>query len=409
MKQKIIFILFIVLSIACNKNNTQEVIDVDMSVYKTRVVYLSEIADSVEYIPLETTDSCLLSGNITESIQLWGNYLLVITSHQYYLFNRQGKFLRQISSQGRGPGQHPSFTTKNIWFSSQDSCFYFNYNGNAKIDKFDVKGNYKGFIDYSGAQDEYKGQEIGRSTFFQDSIWIIHAINRKGNDLVRLLFFNQNGQYITKIANNDFWEGVNRQTIKKGATGEIYVDFYQNNKHQLFFREERGDTIYEITSDLQMKPHIVFSFRDGYTYADRRSGAIKNYIYQFIKETDDYLIFSYAYRRMPLAVGLYNKKEKQLYRLQDAGPLFNQKQSSGFVDNLSGGINTTGTNPYQRNLTMKNQIINFRAVNILLHQLTPEYLAQVSYRDTLAHQKLVNLMDTLNEEDNPVVIITHLK
>lgn len=410
MKKTIFFITILTSFYSCKNEIPQDFIDIDITSFKSREVPLSEIADSVEYIPLETKDCNLLAGDLSESVYLWDKYILIRRTRHYYLFNRQGKFLRQISSQGRGPGQFPSFTTKNIFFYSQDSSLSLNYTDHNRIDRFDLNGHYKNSIDYGKYKVEYKGQEISSAALLHDSIWVIHAINRQGNDPVRLLFFNFKGHFITKIVNTDFWEGINRKTIKTGATNESNVDFYQNNEQQLFFREERGDTIFEITSDMKLKPHIAFSFHDGSTYAQRRSGIEKHNIWRIIKETDNVLIFLYRYpTHLPLALGIYYKKEKKGYRLKEAGPLYKGQTMLGFTDDLAGGINVSGYKDFYQNNAQNNCIIDYKTINIIRSRLTPEYLAKVYYRDTLAHNKLIQILDTLKEDDNPVVIITHLK
>lgn len=64
---------------------------------------LSDMADNLQAIPLETTDSCLLSGYL----QIWiGNkYIVTADRENMHLFNRNGKHIRQLMNRGKGPGQ----------------------------------------------------------------------------------------------------------------------------------------------------------------------------------------------------------------------------------------------------------------------------------------------------------------
>ena len=69
------------------------------------VLNLSDFAESIELIPLETTDDCLI-GWIPEIIAT-ENYYYMISAVGYdfqklYVYDKQGKFVRQISSRGQG-------------------------------------------------------------------------------------------------------------------------------------------------------------------------------------------------------------------------------------------------------------------------------------------------------------------
>lgn len=70
------------------------------------VLNLSDFAESIELIPLETTDDCLI-GWIPEIIATKNHYVLISgigpTDFQHlYVYDKKGKFIRQISSRGQG-------------------------------------------------------------------------------------------------------------------------------------------------------------------------------------------------------------------------------------------------------------------------------------------------------------------
>ena len=70
---------------------------------------LNDIIESIEYIPLETKDECVI-GTIHKDIffEISDNYLLVKCSNagRIYLFNRKGRFIAQIGDIGEGPGEY---------------------------------------------------------------------------------------------------------------------------------------------------------------------------------------------------------------------------------------------------------------------------------------------------------------
>ncbi len=81
---------------------------------------ISEIAENLEIIRLETSDSIVL-GNIYNLV-LDDKYIVVATERDYYLFSRQGKYLRRLIETGRGPKEvlFPIFS-KTI----KDNILYF--------------------------------------------------------------------------------------------------------------------------------------------------------------------------------------------------------------------------------------------------------------------------------------------
>ena len=100
---------------------------------------LSNLVDSIQYLPLETNDSSLI-GNISR---------IVATPHQIFVgdrlansvfvFNKQGKFLHKICRQGRGPEEYIRLYDFDV--NEQDSSIYF-YCG-THIQIYDYNGNYK--------------------------------------------------------------------------------------------------------------------------------------------------------------------------------------------------------------------------------------------------------------------------
>jgi len=65
-------------------------------------IKLDEWAENVRFIPLETTDSVLLTGYIPQ-IVYHQDKLVVFNNDKIYLFNPEGKFIRIIGTKGEGP------------------------------------------------------------------------------------------------------------------------------------------------------------------------------------------------------------------------------------------------------------------------------------------------------------------
>jgi len=86
------------------KQNNYPVISFASEIGKEAVVNLSSIADSISYIPLETSDSSLLSRlgfYICEKGKIY-----VQSVDRLMVFDIKGNYLRTINRKGRGPQEY---------------------------------------------------------------------------------------------------------------------------------------------------------------------------------------------------------------------------------------------------------------------------------------------------------------
>ncbi len=111
MKTRLVFILFCLCGIAfsCKEKvqpaDTAEIINVNPN-EATEEVKLSEIADSVKCIKLETGPECVM-GKL-HSIIIKRKYIYAWDASQQtvFVFNRNGKFVAKLDKQGRGPDEY---------------------------------------------------------------------------------------------------------------------------------------------------------------------------------------------------------------------------------------------------------------------------------------------------------------
>ena len=70
-------------------------------------IHLSEIVSDIEYIRLETNDSCLI-GSIKQLLKFNNRYYILDASvgKKIYMFDEHGNYMKQIDRVGRGPGEY---------------------------------------------------------------------------------------------------------------------------------------------------------------------------------------------------------------------------------------------------------------------------------------------------------------
>lgn len=95
--------------IGCTTNQDDykiPVLDIRLAIQQNKSIAFKEEVESVEYIPLETNDSCLISNLL--NLQVSDHYLFMYNgkTKQVLQFDRAGKFIRSIGRLGSGPGEY---------------------------------------------------------------------------------------------------------------------------------------------------------------------------------------------------------------------------------------------------------------------------------------------------------------
>lgn len=116
MKKNLLFSLYVIslFTMSCSKNNRtqgENEIFVDFKSDKPMVVKgpedlfnYSDYIDSVAYVPLETTDDCLM-GDVGD-ILFVNNKIFLRDRNTIFIFSRDGKFISKVSKLGRGHGEY---------------------------------------------------------------------------------------------------------------------------------------------------------------------------------------------------------------------------------------------------------------------------------------------------------------
>lgn len=104
-----LFIGLIPFVLSCSErkmNGDAVILNLDENVQDS--IYYSSFVDSISYIPLETTDDCLI-GRIKDVI-IADSFIFVLDSNPsvIYIFDCSGNYLRKIDRKGEGPGEYGS-------------------------------------------------------------------------------------------------------------------------------------------------------------------------------------------------------------------------------------------------------------------------------------------------------------
>ncbi len=142
---------------------------------------------SVEYVPLETTDSCFISNALC--LQCTGKYIILYNgkTNQIMQFDRKGKYLGLISKAGNGPGEYG--IVNELFADEKDDKLYVFQQGGAPL-IFSLEGKFlKSDSTLQKASDLYflkDGKKVLKGLIMspiQIAPWIAAVQDGKGNIL----------------------------------------------------------------------------------------------------------------------------------------------------------------------------------------------------------------------------------
>jgi len=142
MKTRTYFIAIGLLLASCNNSINSDLpyrIDLENSIKNINLIPLSTLGRKIEYVPLETDTACLIQ-NIS-NVFLTDSLIFVSDYNRLLKFDKNGKFIKQIGTKGRGPGEYPSLgnflideVNREIFILSSRIVLIYDFNGNFKRD-----------------------------------------------------------------------------------------------------------------------------------------------------------------------------------------------------------------------------------------------------------------------------------
>lgn len=385
MIQKITSLLLCValISSCSNKQLGSEIIRVNDA--KQMKLNLSDYVVSLEYVPLETKQECLIDRS--PNFFLLDEYIVVTTSQQCFLFSRSGKFIREIGRAGRGPDE----------YSYASSCVINEEKQTIIIPSWSNKIEYS----FDGKVIKYFPTVPNTSStmaYVSDSILVQGVSNLYGDAINQLVFINKE-KVIDSIPNHQFFTPIDRNVF--GGFG-LEFRFYQY-RDDLYYKNMFNDTLFKIKG---RKLHPAWVFDMGQYHLSRsvmenmntfRQETGKYNWLQYVWEADPFLLFSITRDRGD-STFVYDKRKDQIFVMEK------EQKLKGFYNDIDGGM------PFWPSyINRKQEMVTSLYPDAMKEMLTNEYFGRKNIRDNNAHLRLKELLSRMNEDDNPVVVIAKLK
>jgi len=389
--KKIGFII-IVLILPCIKHNfifAQQIIKVDIenAIGSNKHLKLSEIVDEIDYIPLETTRDNYIG--YIEKIKFVENLIFVQTFNpsSLYSFNYDGQFIAKIGNQGKGPNEYNYLASFAINEKYQEVIIYglqpskiliYDYDGILKkeLNGFDSKLDHVFDIEFLSHNSFVKMQSnsFGNTPFS----YIIYSDEIIIKESVKPVQFSINGSF--------------------GSANEF--SYYRINNN-IFIKENLlNDTIYKITPSYQFKPVYLFEagkyacpieLRKNFMSFFER-GDLKYFLLKRVFDFHNYLIFFFDFDKNQY-YGFYNKTTREAFTFRNESIANDYDGGPGFIP------------IYQRN----NSIIGYVEAYIFKNHVTSEAFQNSTPKYPEKKKELEKLADSLDETDNPVLMLVKLK
>ena len=403
MRQKSLLLLlpFLLLSCGGKKNSGQlsdtavqivkpefpQIVPFETGIETEQEILLSEIADSIRYIPLETNNKCLMNRLRTTNILQTKDYFFLPWIEKLFQYTRDGKFVRTIGRKGNGPGEFNWIMQIDV---DEEKGLVYMLTTSAKINIYSIETGK--FVRAMKTPSMEAGDFAMLRT--QDTIAATFIRNNNGRRKERIYLSDLKGDTLKIFNRWDLFELNSSYSWMMSSDEDRYMFHYKNNT---CYKEYYNDTLFTITPD-SLEPRYIFQMgkyalpmecRFEYLNGDgkRFQELAAPYLQYNTIETDSYVFMPYSNwtgekaRENQLAI--YDKKGSSCFKV-----------ANGYIKNdLTPGL------PFRPVTALDEHTLlcMWDAAEILEKaEKTPSILQ-------------IEPLKGLKEDDNPVMMIVYLK
>jgi hypothetical protein len=379
-------ILVCIVLFACSSQNEKKgIIDLRKCLKENTKVYLSEIANEIEYITLENNEQSYL-GEIGQ-LKFFKDRIVLVDSKMncIHIFNNTGKHIKKISSVGKGPKDYISIGWIDV--SLKDSCIYLLDNETSNLLKFNQDGKFVN-----------RWRIEGRPTAFDIS-----------NDNITFLYVFPNSVYNNNFSISIFDRALTRHekriksrpiTEDKAFVTSATGDFlFAKSCDTLTYWEYKNDIIYKITGTKIYEAYKII-YPNSLTN-DSKNNNLSSYttIYS-VYESCNYLFLFGDYKSNPYRI-VYDKRTKKAIKLslKDA-----DKLNYGFINDIDGGYTF-----YPEGVTLDGRVYMKISLWKLKEYLGSKKLKNLKVVNSSKLKELQKLINSSTIEDNECIMLVTLK
>jgi hypothetical protein len=362
---------------------------IDLTKFHDRDLVLSDFADDVSYIRLE-------SGPITVGGRCYAkpgrDCFIILDNHQQLLaFSKDGKFLNRIGRLGKGPGEYP-FVPPNFQIDAASNvimvpCDY------KEADTYNIQGQFL--------------RNIIFPEFWSDAIVMVNSriyLSPKGppaNSYIRLEEYQLDGEKIKEYAFR----------MPKLDGTPIYSPFTELSvtpENDVIVNSSCHDTTFIVTKGGEWKPYIVYNRGSGKMpepatfFRLNKDDFPDNYYPMFLKDMGEIIIMA----------NRNGKEGRFCYFIKETGELFrldinNTPESPDWLC-IQNDLDGVPGLYYHHNINGNYLYCVHQAIDLIEWKKTG-YFERIEPIFPEKKQALLAMIDSLKPDDNPVIMVVKLK
>ena len=356
---------------------------------KDQVVNLSSLVDTVSYIPLETNNRCLLSGDNFQ-ILFFKESIFIRDNKALYQFSNSGKFIRKIGRNGRGPGEYGKVL--NFAIVPDIKEIFIVPHPYQEILVFDLDtGEYKRSFTPK-VRNSVNLIEFPAGTLAFPTITNINS-QKQGSEPARFYFSDLYGRIFDSIPATFI--------RKKGNISADLTSMYKKDG-SLFYMVFMADTLYKVSDKIERKPYVIIDM--GKYKVDPEivltpemiEKETNTLLIRNVLETKSnfYIAFMKGFKGDELKYGLYNKRGHDL--------VF--PEGGGLTDDLDGGL------PFwPKSILQDSLMVGYKNAYEFKDYIASEAFKNYTPKYPEKKKQVEQLANSLDENNNPVLMLVKLK
>lgn len=308
-------------------------IDIESAMSYMQTIFVSDLGENVNYIPLETTDSSLIGNR--PYIRKFRNTLLVASEKQpIMMFSiENGKFIKTIGNIGHGGNEYILSYDRPIFWTDKNEQYIFVKSAEEKIQQYDSLGNYVGTVKLPEDIGPLSGLSqitiddyiyFYRNYLFDEQEYKITKVNYNTRQIESTITGNQKAVHPEFIGNLIIFPGFGGipvsptcliHQMKNNCMAFNYMEdpCLWNYNGETYFKKRFNDTIYQI-KDKWLQPHYIFDLGNKQIPYDERfktEGMLDKISIEYILESPKALFFMFKTNHFHIEPniywGVYNK------------------------------------------------------------------------------------------------------
>ncbi|MDR3235658.1 MAG: 6-bladed beta-propeller [Prevotellaceae bacterium] len=283
-------------------------------------VNITTLITDIEIIPLETSDACLIKQ--VRRVKTDGSHWYVQDWNDAPLkvFSKEGGYITEIGSRGNGPGEFLQFSD---FLIDDDHIDIFAWSGNKQWLHYSANNKF-----LYGTAITFPFDEIHK---FDDNNYLVYVSNGTvfSEDSYNLYHIDNMFQVKSRIDGKKYPYDIKL---------DIAQDHFKYNAENLLYMKSYCDTIFKISSPLDITPKYHLDFgKNWYSAQFLRNNYEKSIfeIYEKIDnnhyakwlsflENDRHLVVGYAIKKdleEPRHLAIYSRETGAVYNFRDSDPV----------------------------------------------------------------------------------------